>query len=75
MTNQKAVKKWRSNKRRAEETLLRNDPELAKSLKIRECVGRPRIEVDQPGLLNDILKIATIGAACGDRGGMIYSEQ
>ena len=49
-------------KRRAEETLLRKNPELAKSLKIRECVGRPRIEADHPGLLNDILKIATIGA-------------
>ena len=65
--NQKAVQKLRAKKRKAEEALLRENPEVAKSLKIRDGVGRPRVEVDQPGLLHDILKIATIGAACGDK--------
>ena len=64
---QKAVQKHRDKKRKAEESLLKENPEVAKALKIRDCVGRPRVEVDQPGLLEDILKIATIGAACGDR--------
>ena len=64
---QKAVKKYRNKKRTAEEALMKENPEVAKALKIRENVGRPRVEEDQPGLLEDILKIATIGAACGDR--------
>ena len=66
-TNQKAVHKLRAKKRKAEENLLRDNPEVARALKIRDGVGRPRVEVDQPGMLDDILKIATIGAACGDR--------
>ena len=64
---QKAVQKHRVKKRKAEEKLLQDNPEVARALKIRDGVGRPRVEVDQPGLLNDILKIATIGAACGDK--------
>ena len=48
--------------------LKENYPEIAVALKVRRgSVGRPRIETDQPGLLSDILKIATIGAACGEK--------
>ena len=42
-------------------------PEIASSLKLRDGVGMPQIECDQSDLLEDILKIATIGAACGDK--------
>ena len=44
-----------------------NHTQLATLLKRRDVVGRPQIECDQPGILQDILKIAAIGAACGDR--------
>ena len=42
-------------------------PEFAQSLRLRDTPGRPRIECDNPGILETILEIATIGSACGDR--------
>ena len=36
-------------------------------MNMRETVGRPRLEVDQPGILEDLLRIATIGSACSDK--------
>ena len=68
MSRQKASQKFRAKKREGEAMLRENYPEIAVTLKARSGeVGRPRIEVDQPGLLSDILKIATIGAACGEK--------
>ena len=68
ISRQKASQKFRAKKREGEAMLRENYPEIAVTLKARSGeVGRPRIEVDQPGLLSDILKIATIGAACGDK--------
>ena len=69
MTDQKASQKFRAKKREGEAMLRENYPEIAVALKVRDNVGRgrPRIETDQPGVLADILKIATIGAACGDK--------
>ena len=57
----KVAQKW-SN-------LEKEHPELMVKMKAkpRPGPGRPRIEDNQPELFNEILKIATIGAACGDR--------
>ena len=69
LTDQKATNKFRAKKREGESLIKENYPELAAALKIRDNVGRgrPRIECDQPNILSDILQIATIGAACGDK--------
>ena len=44
-------------------------PEIAPILKgfNRDKPGNPRIECDQPEILEEILKIAEIGSACSDR--------
>ena len=68
LVDQKATKKYRAQKRVGEAMLQENYPEIAVAMKIRNGeVGRPRIETDQPGMLSDILQIATIGAACGEK--------
>ena len=66
-SDQRAKKKQRNQEREKMDEVRVNHPEIASELKSRERVGRPQIECDQPDLLNDILKIATIGADCGDR--------
>ena len=53
--------------RAVEDRLRTEHPEFAAALKLRQGVGRPRIECDQPDIMRTILEIATIGAACGDR--------
>ena len=67
ISDQKAKTKQRKNEKQNMENLKVIHPEIATVLKSREGVGRPQIECDQPDILQDILKIATIGAACGDR--------
>jgi len=67
ISDQRSKKKQRRNEKENLENLKINHPELATLLKRRDVVGRPQIECDQPGILQDILKIAAIGAACGDR--------
>ena len=44
-------------------------PQVAPILKgfSKDLPGNPRIECDQPNILEQILKIAEIGAACSDR--------
>ena len=49
------------------ETVKRDFPEIASILKTRETSGHPRITIDQPDILKDILAIATVGAACSDK--------
>ena len=63
----KASKKYRKKKKDLEVKIKTNYPALAREMKLRECVGRPRLEVDQPGILEDLLQIATIGSACSDK--------
>lgn len=67
ISDQKAKKKQRKNEKETLDDLKVTHPEIASSLKLRDGVGRPQIECDQSDLLEDILKIATIGAACGDK--------
>ena len=63
----KANRKYRKKKKDIEEKIKVNYPDLARDMNLRETVGRPRLEVDQPGILEDLLRIATIGSACSDK--------
>ena len=65
--NMKNNKAYRARRRAAEDRLKIEHPEMASTLKLREGVGRPRIECDQEGVMDVILQIAMIGSACGDR--------
>ena len=65
--DQKASQKQRDRKRENEVKIREKYPEIAASLKIRDSVGRPRIECDQPGILEDMLQMAMIGSACGEK--------
>ena len=65
----KSSRKARKSRAEKWSNLEKEHPELMLRMKAkpRPGPGRPRIEDNQPELLNEILKIATIGAACGDR--------
>jgi hypothetical protein len=65
--HQKAQQKYRQNQKEKVAKAIEKYPGLEPHLKKREAPGRPRLEVDQPDLLKDILEIATVGAACSDR--------
>ena len=67
--NQKHQKKFTVKKRRAIKMTIQQYPEIAPILKgfNRDKPGNPRIECDQPEILEEILKIAEIGSACSDR--------
>ena len=47
--------------------IKRDNPELAVTLKMRDGVGRPKVECDRPLMGETLLRIATIGAAASDR--------
>ena len=64
---QAAQIRHRAHKKQREERLKNEHPEFAQVLKLRDTVGRPRIECDNPGILETMLEIATIGSACGDK--------
>ena len=65
--------KWQKNNRikfkRVVEEICENNEEVAEKLKSfnRESVGRPRIEVDQPGLLSAILDLVQAQSASDDK--------
>ena len=67
--NQKHTKKYRLKKKKAIKAAIQLYPEVASILKgiNRESPGNPRIECDQPEILEEILKIAEVGSACSDR--------
>ena len=62
-----ANRNYRNRRKAIEDRLKVDHPEFAAFMKLREGVGRPRIECDQPDIMRTILEIATVGAACGDR--------
>ena len=66
---QKHTKKYRVKKKKAIQTAIQLFPEVATILKgvNRDSPGNPRIECNQPEILEEILKIAEIGSACSDR--------
>ena len=67
--NQKYQRKFRVKKKSAIKEAIQKYPEIAPILKgiNRDSPGNPRIECDQPEILEEILKIAEIGSACSDR--------
>ena len=65
--NERAQKKLREKRKENIERVKREYPEIAAQLETKATVGRPRIESEQPGLLRDVLEIATIGSACGEK--------
>lgn len=67
--NMIASRKQRKKKSDKWRTLEMEHPEFMATIKSKSTPGpgRPRIEENQPELLSEILKIATIGSAAGDR--------
>ena len=49
MIGQKAVQRHRQKKKIFEARLRQENPDLARAMKLRDCVGRPTIEEDNPG--------------------------
>ena len=68
-TVQKANIKYRRIESEKKLKIVRDFPEIAASikLKVHDQPGRPSLNIDQPEMMNDILNIATIGAACSDK--------
>lgn len=60
-------KKSRDSKKQKLIELSEFNPELATALKLRNTVGRPRLEENQSGLLDVIKSIALFGGAADDR--------
>ena len=65
--NQQRQQKFRENRKRAIEEAFMDNPELKEKLKMRSTPGQPRIETDQPGLMNAIVNLATHGCGADDR--------
>ena len=68
-TVQRAITKHRKKEKEKKLKIMREYPEIAASvnLQVHNQPGRPSLDIDQPELMNDILNIATIGAACSDK--------
>jgi hypothetical protein len=60
-------KKSRSSKRTALEAAIEKNPSLRLELKIRAQPGRPRVESEQPMLLETIINIAIHGSAAHEK--------
>ncbi|KAJ6646124.1 hypothetical protein Bhyg_01334, partial [Pseudolycoriella hygida] len=60
-------RKFRLHKKNIFAKACEDDPNLKRKLKIRETVGRPRIEFDQPLLLTAIIDLALQGSAAHER--------
>ena len=63
----KASKKFRDKKKEVLKQAIRDYPALQSSVRVRDTEGRPPLEETYPNLHEDILNIATIGAAASDR--------
>lgn len=60
-------KQFRKEKNKRMAKLIMSNPDCNKILNIRNAPGRPRIEEDQPGLLEAICDIAQYGASAHER--------
>lgn len=67
VSNQKRQQQFRKDRREKLNSIVDENPELAKTLKLRGKIGKPRIETDQPELLNAIIKIALHGSAAHEK--------
>ncbi|KAG5889385.1 hypothetical protein JTB14_005084 [Gonioctena quinquepunctata] len=65
--NAAAQKKHRDGIKRKIEDICHENPEIKKRLSLRDSVGRPSLENDQPSLLKTIANIALFGSAADDR--------
>ncbi|KAG5877588.1 hypothetical protein JTB14_027190 [Gonioctena quinquepunctata] len=65
--NAAAQKKHRDGMKRKLEDICHENPEIKKRLSLRDSVGRPSLENDQPSLLKTIADIALFGSAADDR--------
>ncbi|KAG5893766.1 hypothetical protein JTB14_005433 [Gonioctena quinquepunctata] len=65
--NAAAQKKHRNGMKRKLEDICHENPEIKKRLFLRDSVGRPSLENDQPSLLKTIADIALFGSAADDR--------
>jgi hypothetical protein len=65
--DQKRSQKARVEKKRKLNALIEDNPELRASLNVRAKPGRPRLEEDQPSLLETIVDIAMHGSASHER--------
>ena len=62
-----ASQKLRAKRKVEMNDMIEKNPDLAKKLKIRDAVGRPRLEDDQDNLLQTIKTLAMFGGAAEDR--------
>ena len=67
MTNQRRSKKFRDDRKKRLAAACTKNPKLKSTLKIRNEAGRPRLEDDQPLLLQAILDIAFYGSAAHEK--------
>ncbi|KAG5860711.1 hypothetical protein JTB14_029385, partial [Gonioctena quinquepunctata] len=65
--NAAAQKKHRDGMKRKLEDICHENPDIKKRLSLRDSVGRPSLENDQPSLLKTIADIALFGSAADDR--------
>lgn len=65
--NQERQMNYRKQARIRREDLVEEYPVLKKKLKLRDSAGKPRLEIDQPQLLQTIVDIATYGSAAHNR--------
>ena len=65
--NAVAQKKHRDGMKRKLEDICHENPEIKKRLSLRDSVGRPNLESNQPLLLKAIADIALFGSAADDR--------
>jgi hypothetical protein len=62
-----ASQKLRAKRKTEMNELLEQNPDMAKKLKIRDTVGRPRVEDDQTDLLETIKSLAMFGGAADEK--------
>lgn len=65
--NAEYQRKFRSKRQALMEDVMRKNPEIQQQLKIRGMPGRPRVEDDQPELLQVLTEIASFGGGADDR--------
>lgn len=64
---QERQRKSRQNKKEVLAKLCMDNPEIGKALKVRQKIGRPAIEVEQPLFLKAIVDIALYGSAAHEK--------
>lgn len=66
-TEMNRLRNFRSDRKRRLEKVLEEEPDLKKKLGVRNSVGQPSLEEDQPNLLTAIIELAFSGCAAHER--------